>query len=279
MLETLANKYGQATSEIVRVVLAVAIAAVCIFGIVTIASDAGLGTEVTDNRVLIWTCAIALSLSFGLGHEVYSLASRLNERWAELEDVRSENEDLRENLQEAEEERDSVLRLMENYKRDAYDEVLNKLYLITEALDKKEEWIKENARVTQASIDIEDIEGSLSLPEKVNKFSNLNINIGDKSDVIEGMVFKVTDPSGTFDYGKILVEEVGEKGSRCKLIEGYNKSLWSEVRFSVNNGVSKVVSLKDNIIVPVIPEEIEDVEPDALQELRQAIEYASKFNR
>jgi hypothetical protein len=192
--------------------------------------------------------------------------------------VQSKNEGLREELEEAKDERDSALRLMENYKRDAYDEVLSDLYIIVKALERKDSWMENGACVTQVSVDIEDVENNLSLPERVNRFSNINIDIGSKDGVIEGMRFSVFDPSITFNYGKILVKDTGENGSLCKLVEGYDRSLWSEVVSSINDEVNRVINIKDNRIVPIIPEEVEEAKPDALEELRRAVEYVSKIN-
>lgn len=92
------------------------------------------------------------------------------------------------------------------------------------------------------------------------------------------MIFSVFDPYITFNYGKILVKDTGENGSLCKLVEGYDRSLWSEVVSSINDEVNRVINIKDNRIVPIIPEEVEEAKPDALEELRRAVEYVSKIN-
>jgi len=278
MLESLANMYGQATSEIVRSALAVVLAGGIVSLVVMGASDMGLGTEIANNRVLIWTCTAGLAFLLGLSYEIYSLTARLSEQSAESAEVQSKNEGLREELEEAKDERDSALRLMENYKRDAYDEVLSDLYIIVKALERKDSWMENGACVTQVSVDIEDVENNLSLPERVNRFSNINIDIGSKDGVIEGMRFSVFDPSITFNYGKILVKDTGENGSLCKLVEGYDRSLWSEVVSSINDEVNRVINIKYNRIVPIIPEEVEEAKPDALEELRRAVEYVSKIN-
>lgn len=276
MLEILANKYGQATSEIVRSLLAVVIVAGVIILIVTGASDMGLGTEITNNRVLVWTCTAGLAFLFGLGYEIYSLTSRLNESSAELGEVRSENNDLREALEEAQDERDSVLRLMERYRRNAYDEILDELYLIVNALDMRDNWIENNACVKQVSIDINNNDEYRSLPERVNELSSIHINIGKQDGVIEGMVFEVVDPSRINTYGKITVDDVGVDGSICSLIEGFNTALWSEVRSAIGDNESRIISVKENYIVPLIPKEIENAESGKLEELKEVVKYISK---
>lgn len=276
MLETLANKYGQATSEIVRSLLAVGIAAGGIILLITGASDMGLDSEITNNRIVVWLSTAGLALLFGLGYEIYSLTSRLYDKSDKITEMRSNNDDLREELEQAMSERDSAFRMMEEYKVEAYDDILNNLYIIVSALRKKERWIEKGAKVTQVSIDSTSNDDYPSLPEKINELSKIHINIGSDDGVIEDMRFRVVDTSKTVNYGKIIVDEVGSSGSICSLTEGFENPLWSELRSCVSENKSKIVDIRGNYIVPIIPDKIENAERGNLESLKEAIEYISK---
>jgi len=276
MLDKLSNRYRQATSEIGRSVLAVGVAAGVIILLVTGANDMGLDSEITNNRIVVWLSTAGLALLFGLGYEIYSLTSWLNEKSDTLTEVRSDNESLRKELEDLQDERDSAFRMMKEYRSKAYNDVLSNLYLVVSALKEKESWINKEAKVIQVSINSVNTDEYLSLPERISELSKIHINIGYNDGVIEDMRFKVVDTSRTVNYGRIIVDEVGDTGSICSLTEGFENPLWSELRDCIKNDESKVIDIRDNCILPVIPNEIENVEYGELEDLRKAIEYISE---
>lgn len=276
MFGSLQQKFRDARSEPVKCFLAVVLSLIVIvLGILATARILGFGSGIENNRGVVSVSALAVAFLLGLGYEVWRLTGRLEKKASCISDLESKVENLEESISSLEKEKSFLSRLMEGYKNYTHDEVLKKLHIILNTLDKKEEWEKSDACVDRVKVKPDDTPDGVDIKHKVSKLADVMINIGKDSGVSKGVIFRVVDPSSMELYGKIEVVDVSPKSAVCRLSPDYNSVFWSEIEKCVDKNSNCIIGVTSNLIKPDIPDEFEDIDTKGLEKLNKSVESIS----
>lgn len=260
-MENWFNTIRQNTNlKIIYITSTVFVVFLSLAGIVALSSDLGLSAEVTAYRKQIWLTILIMAILLVLTYELikeHKLASTL----------RDQAETLNKQLDEAKQREESLLRLMESYKRAAYTEVLDHLNRLLLLIVKRQQWQEKGAKVLKIKIKqysgAENIDPDFAVRERIEVI----INIGTQSNVCEGMEFLVRDPSVPIEYGLISVRKAHSDGSICILNEELDASFWSQIMQAAEQGKPSIFDAPDNCIVPNLPHVLDSVTPELAQNI------------
>jgi hypothetical protein len=229
-------------------------------GVVTMFSDMGFSEQVTNNRIMIIILLLGISV---LSYVLYKTNLLVNKYRNTVKD----NISLRNTVQELEGDKKSLLGLMESYKNQAYNNILDHLRTMLNYSKNKNQWLKKEARVSK--IRVKPLSGIADMDLTFAKRESLDIviNLGSEDEIMIGMEFAVEDPSIYERYGMIIVNEVFQKASICNVTNIDNNSFWST---ALNTNVEKdnvMLPVIDNRIIPNIPSSFDNVPEDVIDEL------------
>ncbi|MBE3142037.1 MAG: hypothetical protein IMZ53_15800 [Thermoplasmata archaeon] len=253
------------------IIITIIIVFLALAGLISLFGDLGFGDEVIKYRWQIWLVLVVLSVIGVLIYDVvrnYRTISGLNNQIMAIKGQ----------LDEAKLQEESLLRLMEKYKRAAYAEVLEHLNRLLILTSKRDEWQTNQARVTKVRVKpfsaAENIDPEFAHKERID----IIINIGQKAGVCEGMEFLVRDTQIPLDYGIISVSKVHSDGAVCILTEELDAGFWGQFNESIEKPVAKIYEVPDNRIVPNLPATFDSITPESADNLRTIISKIV-FNR
>ena len=248
----------------IRIIITIIIVFLALAGLISLIGDLGFGDEIVRYRWQIWLVLVILSIIVVLVYEVVKglrMISNLN----------NQIKDINRQLDEAKLQEESLLRLMEKYKRAAYSEVLDHLSRLLILTAKREQWQTNQAQVTKVRVKpfsgAEAIDPEFARKERIDVI----INIGQKAGVCEGMEFLVRDPQIPLDYGVISVRKVHADGAICTLIEELDAGFWAQFQESTDKHASNILEVADNRIVPNLPPTFDSITPESADNLRTII--------
>lgn len=241
----------------VRFILLFLIVFLSLLGLIALASGIGFREEITQNRVptLIITAFLALLLA---------IVWALYQRYRELVGSREKVDNLQREVNDLRQQNDSLLRLMEQYKAQAQESIINQLKRLAIFGLMKEQWQRKGAKVEHFRIDEspgESIESDVTSLERIAVL----INLGSQDRVIEGMSFIVQDSTDSEKYGEILVKRINANGAACKIVETAHPAFWSEVIEALKEKRARIVVAPPNTIVPTSP--LKEIDPDGARQL------------
>lgn len=246
---------------------------------VAAAGDLGLGDEIDDHRGAIWAWTIAAGLVLSLCLEVASSDARIRgdetvqqEQEAELNRLQSANDDLVT-------EKESLLRLMESYKSQAYSDIVEKLRLTLYAHVAMSRLTERATRVVKARVDSSKAPNSAPLDVKMFHRTSAVINAGQSDGVMDGMQFEVIDDQTSQVYSVITVSAVHDQASECSVESDYDKVFWSEVIDKLDSDSDGLVDLPQNKLSPLLPTSIAELDPEAAQQLIAVLDGALAANQ
>jgi hypothetical protein len=264
-MENWLKSFQQKTSNnFIRIIITIIIVLFTIAGFISLVSDLGFGEEIAQYRWQIWLGLVILSIFLVLIYkygESLSIISGLNNtieiNMSQLEDSKVQQE--------------SLLRLMEKYKRAAYTEVLEHLNLLLILTAKRGEWQTSQARITKIKVKPYSVAENIDLEFAKKERIDIIINIGQKAGVCEGMEFWVRDPQIPLDYGVISVSKVHENGSICTLLEQLDPSFWEKFYEVTDKNTPRILDAPDNLIVPNLPPSFDTITPENADSLQTII--------
>jgi hypothetical protein len=248
----------------IRIIITILIAFLVLAGLISLFGDLGLGAEIVAYRYHIWLGLFVLSIIGVLVYEVVKEVQKISSLSNQIELVNGQ-------LDEAKLREESLLRLMEKYKRSAYAGVLEHLNRLLTLTIKRDEWQANQAHVTKVRIKpysaAENIDPEFARKERLE----IIIDIGQKAGVCEGMEFLVSDPQIPLDYGVISVSKVHVDGAICILIEELDASFWSHYYELMGKHTTKILEVPDNRIVPNLPSAFDSIANESAENLRRII--------
>lgn len=207
-------------------------------------SDIGFSDEVKQYRWTIIFVVLALCIVIAFTYEFINLTQERNLLKNKIDALGSEIEDLQQ-------QKDSLFRLMEAYRLEAQEDIFNRLKQLAIFSIKREEWSKkakvERIRIEELSKDNQEEE------IKIVENTTVIINLGFQDDAMKGMQFIVQDPTDTKKYGIIRIEECFDNGSSCSIIEMNHRAFWSEVEKISKDKKERIIEAPANIIAPHTP--------------------------
>jgi hypothetical protein len=203
-------------------------------------SDLGFSEEVKKYRWLIIFIVLLLGLFLAFANEYRLIRSERNSLKSCVDKLTLEKADL-------EQQKESLLRLMEAYKSEAQEDIFNRLKQLAVFSIKREEWSKK-AKVERFRI--EELSGNGQQEINIIDSTTVIINLGIQDDAMKGMQFIVQDPTDTKKYGVIRVKECFNSGSSCSIIEMNHPAFWSEIQ---KIGEEKIIEAPANVITPYTP--------------------------
>ena len=219
-----------------------------VLGVFSVLSDIGFSTEVTKYRRWVLLTAAALGLLAVISYLYWFLYNQRNE-------LRVENETLGQANQDLNEQKESAFRLMEKYKAEAQEDILNRLKQLATFSIHQHAWKRKPAKVERFRLDgpATDDE-AIGLGDSWDRVTII-INLGTRDNVMKGMRFLVQDPTDLRKYGTIVVRECHEKGSACSIIDIEHPAFWAAVDEAVRSTDhrSAIIEAASNIIVPNSP--------------------------
>jgi cell shape-determining protein MreC len=264
-MEDWLNKVLRSTKNTsVRIIIMMFVVFLALAGLISLVGDLGFGENIATYRWQIWIILIVLSVIGVLTYEVIKgtrMVSSLNNQIKVIKDQ----------LEEAKKREDSLLRLMEKYKRSAYAEVLQHLDRLLILVIKRDEWLTNDAHVSKVRIKpysgAEVIDPEFARKERIE----IIISIGQKAGVTEGMEFLMTDSQIPLEYGLISVSKVYADGASCILIEELDTGFWAQFHGLTKKQAAKIVEAPDNRIVPYLPNTFDAITPESAENLRTII--------
>lgn len=248
----------------IRIFITIIIVFLALAGLIALINDLGFGDDIVKYRFQISLVLIILSIIVVLVYEVVKDTRMISNLNNQIKDINGQ-------LDEAKVQAESVLRLMEKYKRAAYAEVLDHLNRLLIYTSKREEWQANQAQVTKVKVKpfsgAEAIDLEFARKERIDVI----INIGQKAGVREGMEFLVRDPQIPLDYGVISVREVHPDGAYCTLIEEFYAGFWAKIHETTEKNTPKILVVADNRIVPNLPTAFYSITPESADNLRTTI--------
>jgi len=229
--------------------------------VVDLASGMGLASEIAQNRVGIWACLISVAAIVAAGEP-------LLERYRELTALRVRVRELEHEVEEANSDHRSLLRLMERYKTAAYSEVLGYLERVAIVAAMRESWKQAGAKVCTVRVGLYSGAESLDAAFAVLDRIEVRINIGSDAGVAKGMEFEVSDPNVLTFYGLVTVKELHARGALCSLSENIDPAFWGAVIEQSQKGIPGVIEVANNVISPRLPPGLDRMTPDLARELR-----------
>ena len=207
---------------------------------IAVFSDLGFSDEIKKYRWIIIFIVFGSSLIAAFANEFRIIRAERNSLRNNLEKLTLEKADL-------EEQKESLLRLMEAYKSEAQEDIFNRLKQLALFSIKREEWSKK-AKVERFRI--EESSGNGQEEIKIIDCTTVMINLGVQDDAMKGMQFIVQDPTDTKKYGVIRIEECFDSGSACSIIEMNHPAFWNEIQ---KFGKEKIIEAPANAITPYTP--------------------------
>jgi len=227
---------------------------------VSLVSDIGFAEEVRHYRALILEVALAIALVIIFISYHISLYRERNTLEQSIRELRSK-------VDELEQDKESAFRLMERYKEEAQEDILNRLKQLATFSLRQQEWQQKGAKIERFRLEPSLNESNLHTEIIIAENVTVLINLGVQDNVAKGMRFIVQDPNDLQRYGVITVNECSENGSACKIIEMSHQAFWYEVVQAVESkeGKAKILTASANIIVPDSP--LKDMPPDGAKRL------------
>jgi hypothetical protein len=214
---------------------------------VALMSDVGFSDEIKSYRWWILLAVGIVGFVGVFGYHYFQLYRERKTLLSQLEKLSNDNDDL---IQQKE----SLLRLMEAYKSEAQEDILNRLRQLAIFSIRQQEWKARGARVERFRIEESRINGDESEIDIVERITVL-VSIGAKDDVSRGMRFIIQDPTDNQKYGTIVVRECYESGAACSVVEMTHPAFWGDIReaLELKGGKVGIVSASANILVPQTP--------------------------
>jgi len=251
-------------NKFVRISITIIILFLILAGLVTIFDALGFGAEIAKYRRQILPVLIILSIIGVLIQEVVKSSQTISNLTNQIKLNKDQ-------LDEAKQQEESILRLMEKYKRSAFTELLENVDRLLILAIKRDEWRTNQARVTKVRIKqysaAESIDPEFARKERIE----IIINIGKKAGVSEGMEFLVMDPQIPLDYGLVSVIKVFPDGAICALVEELDYSFWEPIHELPTKHTSKMIEVPDNRIIPYLPTAFDAITPESAENLRTII--------
>lgn len=254
-----------------RIVITIIIVFLALAGLISFIGDLGFGDEIVKYRSQIFLVLVISSIIGVLVYEVVK-GQRM------ISNLNNQIRDINRQLDEAKLQEESLLRLMEKYKRAAYAEVLEHLSRLLILTAKREQWQTVQAQVTKVRVKpfsgAEAIDPEFARKERIDVI----INIGQKAGVCEGMEFLVRDSQIPLDFGVISVRKVHADGAICTLVEELDTGFWEQFYESTDKHPMNILEVPENRIVPNLPGAFNSITPESADNLRTIISK-SLFNQ
>lgn len=250
-----------------------------IAGCLSAVSDLGLGNEIESSRGLVWAWIVTTGLILSLCLEVRNLDVKIKgdeTTQSEQEDKISELEQAKEEL---EEENSSLLRLMETYKTQAYDDIVEKLRLTLYAHLAMSRLSERGIRAVKAKIDSSKTVDNALLDVKMFHRATVIIDAGRSDGVMKGMQFEVVDTQTNQVYSIVRVSEVHNHASECSVESDYDKVFWSDVIKKLDSNSDGIVDLPGNKLAPLVSTNLSELDQEAAQQLITVLDNAVSANR
>ena len=229
-----------------------------ILGIVSIVSDIGFADVVTRFRVPILGASGILAL--------LSVGSRyLYQQRQELTKLRTTVDKLHREVNDLEQQKESAFRLMEQYRAQTQEDIINHLKRLAIFRIMQEKWRQKGAKVERLRIEettaVEGIDPEFAAQER----TTVIINLGEHDNIMKGMAFTVQDPTDSRKYGVIVVKEVHAQGASCSIVEISDRAFWGDALEAWKEGKPCVVEAPTNVIVSHSP--LKEISLDSAQQL------------
>ena len=190
----------------IHLVVTIAIVFLALAGLVALGGELGLSEYITEYRVQIWLALLVLSVVSVLGYSLRQKSRQTSSLSEQVHDLEAQLAEM--NLRE-----ESLLRLMETYKRAAYADVIEHLQRLLILTAKRQQWQEAGACVTKLRVgvysDADSIDPEFAARERIDVL----INIGAQADVDRNMQFVVKDATVPISYGIVSVREVYDEGA------------------------------------------------------------------
>ena len=270
---------------------------------VTIISDLGFSTEVTEHRwriilAVAFIAAFLASIWWGLSiRHAYNKLRRLNEdNKNELHKISSENGVLRLSLQQRDEkieilerskyaneqtiqsqsltladlekQKQSLFQLMQKHQEQAKENVIVKLRRFAIISVQQQQWSQFSPHVMSFRIEPKPIIG-LTFEQEVSDRVTVNINLGMQHRVMAGMVFQIRDPVDSALYGIVVVKEAHSNGSTCEIIDIEHQAFWADALTAIKDDQPKIIDAPKNELVP---QNAIEIEPNVAEELLRMLD-------
>ena len=223
-------------------------------------SDIGFAEEVTKHRLFILKMVLIVGVvTVFIWYHVHLFRekSALNNTRISLETK----------VADLEQQKESAFRLMERYKGEAQEDILNKLKQLAIFSLKQAEWKNKGAKIVRFRVEETKSGNLLSTEVSVAENVTALINLSAQDHVMKGMRFIVQDPSDSQRYGIVVVKECSETGSTGSIIEMSNQAFWYDVVQTIesNEGKARIITASDNVILP--DSRLKDMPSDSAKEL------------
>ena len=229
-----------------------------ILGIVSIVSDIGFADVVTRFRVPILIASGIVAL-FSVG------SWYLYHQRQELTKLRSTVDELKRKVDDLEQEKESAFRLMEKYRAQAQEDIINHLKRLAIFRIMQEKWREKGAKVERLRVEeitaIEGIDPEFAAKERITVI----INLGAHDNIMKGMGFIIQDPTDSRKYGVIVVEEVHPRGATCRIVEISHRAFWGDAVQALKEAKSCILDAPTNVIVPDSP--LKEISLESAQQL------------
>lgn len=246
---------------------------------VAVTGDLGLGDEIEKHRGAVWAWTLAFGLVLSLCFEVASSNARIKGDETVQQAQKTELDDLKIANQNLVDQNDSLLRLMEAYKSQAYSDLVDKLRLTLYAHVAMSRLNERETRVIKARIDSSRAPNSAPLDVKMFHRASAVINAGQSDGVMDGMQFEVVDDQTNQVYSVVTVSAVHEQASECAIEPDYDKVFWSDVINKLDSNSDGLVDLPHNKLSPLLPTSIAELDPEAAQQLIAVLDGALAANQ
>lgn len=230
-----------------------------ILGIVSLGSGIGFADVVVRFRVPILITSGIASLLFAGGWSLYR-------KRQELIKLRGTVDELQRKVNDLEQQKESAFRLMQAYRTQTQEGVINLLKRLAIFGIMQEKWRQKGAKVERLRVEeeiaaVEGVAPELAAQEQ----TTVMINLGKHDNVMKGMAFIVQDPTDSRKYGVIVVEGVHSQGATCRIVEISDRAFWGDALQALEEGKSCVLEAPSNVIVPDSP--LKEISLDSAQQL------------
>jgi len=180
--------------------------------------------------------------------------------------LEKEISDLMEERDRLIQERESAFRLMELYKAQTQEDIINQLQRIAMFCIMQEQWRKKGAKVERLRTEeaVESIGGEGADFEIVERITVI-INLGTQDKVLKSIRFIVQDPTDSHEYGVIEVREVHQNGATCRILNISDVAFWSDAVEAAQEGRPCISEVSANVIVP--DSALKEISPESAKQL------------
>jgi hypothetical protein len=216
-------------------------------GAVSVLSDIGFSSEITEYRWWIASAAASAGVLGVLFYVYWYLQNQVRTLRVQLENLRTEKQDLNE-------QKESAFRLMKRYKTEAQEDIFKRLQELALSSILQSEWKNKEARVERFRVE-KSLPGNkdLHMADSLDRVT-IFINLGSTDSVTVGMRFFVQDPTDLKKYGTIVINECHENGSSCSILEIEHPAFWVEVMEALKSQEdSPIINASPNVLVPTSP--------------------------